>query len=435
VRQFEPFNQMRFVKSQQANADATTVPHLACGHLSSLEFDMNNLLKVIPWSRLVRVGKPFWQSDVRTKGFTHLFVVLALLGGNALVAIGINHTAGNFMTSIEMRSMPDFMMFLILYLALLVATALIQVFYAYFRTRLALIWRKWLSNYLFSIYFSDRIFLAVNHRDDIDFAEQRMSQDVDSFCNSFVGLFIALLDAAVNVIAFMVVLWVISPTLSITVTLYSSIGLLIVFKIGKTLVNLCNSQLKNEADLRDSLAHARKEADSIHRDGKTEEVREQARTKLSTVIETLLEVALVHRNIQMFTNIFNLLVPIIPAVLIAPAYFRQEIPFGTITQAVLAFTAVFNGATIFIGQFAGITNFAAVTNRLGSLIETMESCRREHESTLVTTEQNEGRRPQEEATGDMRTLSKHGTAATAGTINGGTLRIRLALERRRKHKH
>lgn len=335
---------------------------------------MNNVLKIIPWRRLHRVGKPFWQSEMRAVGLTLLFVVLTLLGGNALVAIGINHTAGNFMTSIEMRSLPDFTLFLILYLVLLATTAMIHVFYAYFRTKLALTWRKWLSNYLFGIYFSDRVFLAVNGSDEIDFTEQRMSQDVDSFCNSFVGLFIALLDAAVNVIAFMVVLWVISPTLSVTVTLYSSLGLLIVFKIGKALVGLCNNQLKNEADLRDSLAHARKEANAILRDGKTKEVHENAQTKLSTVIDTLLEIAQVHRNIQMFTNIFNLLVPLIPAVLIAPAYFRQEIPFGTITQAVLAFTAVFNGATIFIGQFAGITNFAAVTNRLGSLIEAMDAC-------------------------------------------------------------
>lgn len=353
---------------------------------------MNNLLKIIPWRRLIRVGKPFWQSEMRAAGFTHLFVVLSLLGGNAIVAIGINHTAGNFMTSIEMRSMPEFIVFLTVYLALLATTALIQVFYAYFRTRLALMWRKWLSNYLFDMYFADEVFLTINNTTELDFTEQRMSQDVDSFCNSFVGLFIALLDAAVNVIAFMILLWVISPALSITVMIYSSLGLLIVFKIGKTLVSLCNTQLKNEADLRDSLAEARKEAAAIIRQGETQTVKSQAQTKLSSVIDTLLEVASVNRNIQMFTNIFNLLVPIIPAVLIAPAYFRQEIPFGTITQAVLAFTAVFNGATIFIGQFNGITNFAAVTNRLGSLVESMDAClQNKKDATIKIIDEKEGK--------------------------------------------
>ena len=364
---------------------------------------MNNLLKIIPWRRLVRVGKPFWQSEMRAAGFTHLFVVLSLLGGNALVAIGINHAAGNFMTSIEMRSMPEFIMFLTVYLALLATTALIQVFYSYFRTRLALMWRKWLSNYLFDMYFADKVFLTINNSTEIDFTEQRMSQDVDSFCNSFVGLFIALLDAAVNVIAFMILLWVISPTLSITVLIYSSLGLLIVFRIGKTLVGLCNTQLKNEADLRDSLAEARKEAAAIISQGEMQTVKRQARTKLSNVIDTLLEVASVNRNIQMFTNIFNLLVPIIPAILIAPAYFRQEIPFGTITQAVLAFTAVFNGATIFIGQFNGITNFAAVTNRLGSLVESMDASLQQNKDATISTTDS-GKRIIDSLTGRVASL-------------------------------
>lgn len=401
---------------------------------------MNNLLKIIPWRRLIRVGKPFWQSEMRAAGFTHLFVVLSLLGGNALVAIGINHTAGNFMTSIEMRSMPEFIMFLTVYLALLATTALIQVFYAYFRTRLALMWRKWLSNYLFDMYFADKVFLTINNSTAIDFTEQRMSQDVDSFCNAFVGLFIALLDAAVNVVAFMILLWVISPTLSITVMIYSSLGLLIVFKIGKTLVNLCNTQLKNEADLRDCLAEARKEAVVIIRQGKTQTVKRLAQTKLSNVIDTLVEVASVNRNIQTFTNIFNLLVPIIPAVLIAPAYFRQEIPFGTITQAVLAFTAVFNGATIFIGQFNGITNFAAVTNRLGSLVESMDACLLRHDDATV--ENTDTRGNADTIVARVASLlvlvatrfSCNAAPKLAHTTSGGARKtsIRLAPGRRRK---
>jgi putative ATP-binding cassette transporter len=43
-----------------------------------------------------------------------------------------------------------------------------------------------------------------------------------------------------------------------------------------------------------------------------------------------------------------------------------------IAQATIAFTAIFNGSTLLIGQFSGISGFAANINRLGSFIEALD---------------------------------------------------------------
>jgi vitamin B12/bleomycin/antimicrobial peptide transport system ATP-binding/permease protein len=334
---------------------------------------MNNILLKIPWRRLYRVGKPFWTAKAGRVGLLHLGGILALLGAKAFVAVFINQNAGHFMTAIEQKSLYAFYLYLILAILAILVNVPIEVFYGYLRTRLALIWRRYLAEYLIAKYFGERRGLLIEEAHEIDNPEQRLTQDVDSFCNASLGLFISVLDALINVLTFITVLWVISPTLSVTVILYSSLGLAVVSYIGKSLIQLSAQQLKTEADLRAKLAEARAELVLSPSPLQTIPSALQSEQRLAAVIATLMSIMNVNRDIQLFTVGFNLLMPLIPAVIIAPSYFAGAVPFGTITEAVLAFTAVFHGATVLINQFGGISSLAAIANRLGELIEKMES--------------------------------------------------------------
>ncbi|MBS2008761.1 MAG: hypothetical protein JST01_17055 [Cyanobacteria bacterium SZAS TMP-1] len=334
---------------------------------------MNNILLDMPWRRLIRVGKPFWTSSKSKVGLAHLVSILVLLAAKAVVAVFINQNAGHFMTAIEQKNLGSFYLYLVLSILAILTTVPIDVFYGFLRTRLALIWRQWLSESLIEKYFIDRAGLAIEDAHEIDNPEQRLTQDVDSFCNASLGLFISILDATINVCTFITVLWVISPTLSITVILYSSLGLVIVSHIGKSLIGLSSQQMKTEADLRAKLAEARGELVKSTGAQPATPAVVQSQYCLSAVISTLMNIMTVNKDIQLFTTAFNLLMPLIPAVIIAPSYFAGEVPFGTITEGVLAFTAVFHGATVLINQFNGISAFAAITNRLGSMIEKLET--------------------------------------------------------------
>jgi beta-glucosidase len=335
---------------------------------------MTKDLNGLPWRRLWKVGKPFWVSEKRNIALLHLLGVLTLLGANTALMVFINHTAGAFMTAIEQRSVPQFYHYLMIYAGALIVVTPIQVFYGYLRTRLALIWRSWLANKLFAGYFTNLAYYKLINNGEIDNPDQRMTQDVDSFCNSSVGLFISILDAVVNVVIFAGVLWAISPTLTFTVLAYAAAGSLIVVLIGRRLVGLNFQQMKTEADLRFGLAEARREAEAIAFYRGEDIAREQARGKLRLVIDTLMQIMTVNRNIQFFTNVYNMLVPLIPAAIIAPLYLANKAPFGDITQATMAFTVVFNGATFMISQFGGISSYSAIINRLGSFLEAVEAC-------------------------------------------------------------
>jgi putative ATP-binding cassette transporter len=329
--------------------------------------------QVFPWGRLYRVGKLFWLSERKLTGLAHLAGVLTLLFVNAKIAVFISDTASAFMTSIEQRSVPLFYHYLMVYALALVLITPVKVFYSYLRTRLALVWRSWLSNQLFTWYFANHAYYQLNDHRDIDNPDQRMSQDVDTFCNSAVGLFISIIDSTVNASLFIIVLWRISEELSFTVLGYAAAGSVIAVYIGKALVGLNFNQMKTEADLRFSLAEVRRESEAIAIYNGERLAEEQARSGLKRVIDTLMSVMNVNRNLQFFTEMYNGLVPLIPVAIIAPLYLNHELEFGKITQATMAFQAIFAGATFMIAQFGGISSFAANLNRLGSFVETLEA--------------------------------------------------------------
>lgn len=155
--------------------------------------------------------------------------------------------------------------------------------------------------------------------------------------------------------------------------IYATAGVLIVAAIGKDMPAFNNTQFASEAALRATLALTNDDA-NLTAEASARLYRDSL-AQLDKVIGTLMGIADLNCRVQMFTTGFNLLVPLIPAMIMAPMYFDYDIEFGAITQAVMAFTVVFNGATLLIAQFGGISAFAAVTNRAGELQEALIAAR------------------------------------------------------------
>jgi len=334
---------------------------------------MTNIMTNFPWRRLWKVGKPFWVSEQRLTALLHLGGVLALLGTNSIAAYFTNIVAGRWTTAFEAKDQPNFYYFLLIYVGVIVVGRTNQVLYDTLRTRTALVWRSWMSSSMFTWYYSNLAYYKLTHNSDVDNPDQRMTQDVDSFCNSFVGLFISILDAVVNIVMFAGLLYALSPICTWAVIGYSGLGTAVVVLIGKSLSGLNFLQMKTEADLRFILAETRREAELIAFSHGEDLAKLLANKGLQAVIATLLAIMRLNRKISLFTSSFTELMPLIPAYLIAPRYFAGLIPFGYITQATMAFSKVFYGATLFIGQFGGISAFATTVNRLGAFVEAVEA--------------------------------------------------------------
>jgi putative ATP-binding cassette transporter len=355
-------------------------------------------LKAIPWKRLVKVGKPFWFSEKKWTAYGHLAAVLALMFANSYLGKFLVETQGDFMTAVEHRDVAAMRNLLMIWVpTILIAVPIVQTFYGMLRTRLALIWRSWMStNILFHAYFANFAYLKLLGKKDIDNPDQRMTNDVDSFCNTSVGLFISLLDSFTNIGMYSYLLWTLMPGLPIEILGYtaatsvlvlwlcklilpflvgvcSAIGTVAVLWIGRALPTINFDLAKNEADLRFNLAETRREAETVAF-ARGETIAElQANQGIKRVIETLMRMMILFRNLSLFTNPYNQLVPLIPLVFMGYLYTQGMVPLGTITAAGGAFMAVYGGATILMGQFGGIMGYANSINRVGSLMEELQA--------------------------------------------------------------
>lgn len=340
---------------------------------------MNTMTHRTAWRHLHAVSKPFWVSEQRYKATGMLLAVLVLLFVSSAVNVYLGKVAGGMMTALQEKDALSFRWEMWHFALVIVLLTPITVYYQFLRTKLALLWREWLTNYLFARFFTAHTYYKLNSDTRIDNPEQRMTQDVETFCNSSVGLSISLLDAGVNIATFIGVLWSISPALSFTVVAYSVLGSAVSLWIGNKLISLNFEHAKLEAYLRLCLTDVRKDAESIALYQGEAREKKSSGGSLRRAMANLYDMARVNRNLGFFSTPFNLLVPLIPAAVIASLYFDGKVDFGEITRAGMAFTTIFSGMTLLVQQFTGISSYIANINRVGTFVEVLD----EYEQTPV----------------------------------------------------
>ena len=333
---------------------------------------MENRFRRRLFQRLCRIAKPFWVSEKRRRALALLFVVLALLGAVLGVNVWTTSIAGRFATALQNKNTAAYEHLLLVYLgALLLATPL-AVAYGYFRSIVALEWREWLTGHFVAKYFSRRAYYTLSRDSEIDNPDERMSHDIETFCNMTVGLSIAAIDALVTVVMFLRLLWEISPALTFIAAAYSLVGCIITAIIGGRLVPLNAEALKVEADMRYSMARVRRDVEAIAFYRGEQRATAHVMKLLRRVIRNGSSIIIVNRNLSCFTSSFASLIVLIPAAIVAPLYFHGAVDFGEITRAGMAFSNVFTGLSLFVAQFGALSSYAANIERLGSFLEKLD---------------------------------------------------------------
>jgi len=96
--------------------------------------------------------------------------------------------------------------------------------------------------------------------------------------------------------------------------------------------------------------------------------------RLGRLIDNMMHVIAVNRNLQLFVNLYGYLNPILPVLIVAPFFLSGDVhDFGQVTQSANAFPFVLGAFSVLVNQFGQITTLAAVTNRLAGLEEALES--------------------------------------------------------------
>jgi putative ATP-binding cassette transporter len=306
----------------------------------------------------------------RARGLFALLIVLlfALNGLN----VWNSYVGRDFITAISTRDAPRFTQEAVLYLGVFGASAVVGAFYSFGEQRLDLLWRQWLTGRLLASYLGGKAYYRLCAAGVLTSPDERIAEDVRAFTATTVSFVLMLSNATVTVVAFSGVLWSISRALFTVAVLYAACGSALTVLFGRPLVWLNYNQLDKEADFRANLVHVQQNAESIALLHREAPIGARLQRRFDDLVSNMRRTISVNRNLAFFTNGYNYLIQIIPALLVGPLFFRGEVEFGVITQSAMAFSTLVGALSLVVTQFQSISSFTAVVSRLDSLVDAME---------------------------------------------------------------
>ncbi|WP_139556738.1 ABC transporter ATP-binding protein/permease [Methylotetracoccus oryzae] len=327
------------------------------------------LIDRLTWIRFAGVVKALLSSEIGGRASTLIILlILLLLGINGLNVLN-SYVGRDFMTAIANRDMVGFVWQAKIYVGVFAASAVVSVCARFIEERLALLWRKWQTGQLVTLYLANRTYYRTKVLGQVDNLDERMTEDVRALTTTTLSFSIMVLNGIITVVAFSKVLWSINPTLFIVAAGYALCGTLLTIILGHRLGDLDSRQSDKEADFRAALIHVRENAESIamsHHEGR---LKSRLLRQIADLAENFRQIVAVNRNLGFFSAGYNYLLQIVPALVVAPMFIRGEIEFGVITQSTIAFAQLVGAFSLIVTQFQSISSFGAVVSRLSALWE------------------------------------------------------------------
>src|SRR5258706_14928130 len=128
--------------------------------------------------RAIRLAQPYWTSDEKRKAWWLLVGLILLLVGYTEFAVLFNEQSGEFTSALASKDGPRFWHSILVFFGLLVIGVPLDAYYYFVRDKLALNWRRWLTDRFMARYFTDRGYYQLLSEPEIDNPDHRISEDI-----------------------------------------------------------------------------------------------------------------------------------------------------------------------------------------------------------------------------------------------------------------
>src|SRR5262249_7801602 len=167
------------------------------------------------------------------------------------------------------------------------ALTVVSVFYRFAEERLRRLWRAWLTGRLINGYLSGLAYHRLKASGEVDHPDQRITEDVRTYTQMTLSFFLLSLNSTITTVAFLEVLWLITPFLVLAAVAYAAAGTTATIVMGRRLVRLNDLQLQKEANLRYDLIQVREASETIALVGAERSVLARLRARLGEAMESL----------------------------------------------------------------------------------------------------------------------------------------------------
>jgi len=329
-------------------------------------------LNLALFRRMIKLAKPYWVSSRKKTAFALLFAILTLMISTNGLRVLMNTVHGSFVSALCDRDSHNFYQTIMLFVLVTAVATPISVFSEYFKNKLSLDWRDWLTQDLIDRYLSKRNYYRINGDARVDNPDERIAEDAGTFAFNSVAFFLLFCESFVTLIAFSIVIWSISKPLVAALFIYAILGTALTIFVVRRLIGLNFNQFKYNGDFRYGLVHVRNNTESIaFYKGEKLEIQ-QLKRRLKDSIVNFHSIIGWERNLGFASTMYQYLLVVLPALMIAPMYFAGHMKLGVIVQADLACAQVIAALSMIINNFRMISAFAAQVDRLSSFQEVFD---------------------------------------------------------------
>lgn len=343
-----------------------------------------------------KIAVPYWKTRDSLVSWILLGLIIALTTGAIYLATAFNSWYKSFWDTIQNYDVPGFKHYLLMFVILATIHVVVSVYNAYLRSRLAIRWRRWLTDHVMHEWLSDDAYYKMQLADrNTENPDQRISEDLNAFVSNSISLLLGTATDLAMIGTFGVVLWDLSHSVTLTlwnddtITLpdgyllylaivYALAGTVFTFLFGRPLVKLNFRQQRYEADFRFSLIRVRENSESISLyKGEREEERILS-ARFKDVVVNYIKLITCTKRLGFFTLSYAQLAVIFPILVAAPMYFAKIITMGSIMQISSAFGRVQDSLSTLIDNFTSWAAFKADIDRLALYFDSMEAADRVH---------------------------------------------------------
>jgi putative ATP-binding cassette transporter len=359
-------------------------------------------------AQLMSLGRALGGSTFRRQlgllGAGIVFVVCA----NAVAQIRLNQWQGAFYDALEQKHIPAFVHQLLVFMVIVGILLVLVVAQTWLQEMLKVRLREWLSHELIDQWLAPKRAHLLSFAGQIGVnPDQRMQQDNQHLVELTAVLAVGLLQAALLLVSFVGVLWVLSdqvvfaygartfviPGYMVWCALtYAFGGSWMAWRVGRPLISLNAERYAREAELRFAMVRVNENAEGIALYAGEPDERRILFGEVDRVVAMMRRLAYGLAQLTWITSGYGWLALVVPILVAAPGYFGGSISFGTLMMVVGAFNQVQQSLRWFVDNFPQIADWRATLLRVAALRDALMSIETlgEEQGRITVVEQADG---------------------------------------------